>query len=98
MGDRHQRWLEFLLAERLRRTEYRATHRNALEWLEAELDAMYERLAQSVADGNFWSPDGDVSMAERVAMFGRWPPGCEVDLEREAAAIETWFSEHGYTC
>jgi hypothetical protein len=22
----------------------------------------------------------------------------EVDLEREAAAIETWFSEHGYTC
>ncbi len=78
MGDRHQRWLQFLLAERLRRTEYRATHRSAAEWLEAELDAMCERLAGGVADGNFCSP--------------------EVDLEREAAAIETWFSEHGYTC
>jgi hypothetical protein len=95
MADGRQRWLEFLAAERRRRAEHRATHGNAAERLEAELEAMYQRLI-TVTAGPLWSPSGDVSIAERVAMFGRWPPGSVVDPEQEAAELERWFKEHGY--
>jgi len=91
-GDR-QRWLECLAAERRRRAEYRGMPDNAGERLEAELEAMYQRLI-TVTGGAPWSPGGDVSIAERVAMFGRWPPGCVVDPEEEEAALERWFEEH----
>ena len=56
---------------------------------------MYERII-AVTAGSPWSPSGDVSIAERVAMFGRWPAGCVVDPEHEAAELESWFKEHGY--
>ena len=93
MTDHRQRWLECLAAERRRRVEYRATHGSAVERLEAELEAIYQRLI-TVTCGPPWSPGGDVSIAERVAMFGRWPPGCVVDPEQEEAALEIWFKEH----
>jgi hypothetical protein len=96
MADQRQQWLEFLAAERRRRVEHRAPHDNVAERLEAELDEMYRRLVAGTA-GPSWSPDGDVSIAERVAMFGRWPPGCVVDPEREAAEFQRWFTEHGYS-
>jgi len=92
VDEQRQRWLQFLAAEWRRRTEYRATHGNALEWLEAELDAMHERL---VAGGTPWSPTG-ASMAERIAMFDRSPPDSAVEPAHEEAAIESWFREHGY--
>jgi hypothetical protein len=95
MADQRQRWLECLAAERRRRVGYQATHDNAAERLEAELEAMYQRIITATV-GPPWSPGGDVSIAERVAMFGRWPPGCVVDPEQEAAELERWFKEHGY--
>jgi hypothetical protein len=92
-GDR-QRWLECLVAERRRRVGYQATHDDAVERLEAELEAMYQRLITVTTPP--WSPGGDASIAERVAMFRRWPPGCVVDPEQEAAELERWFKEHGH--
>ena len=95
MAEHRQRWLEFLAAERRRRVEYRATHGNAVERLEAELEAMYQRII-AVTAGPPWSPSGDVSIAERIATFGRWPPGCVVNPEQEEAELERWFKDHGY--
>jgi len=54
---------------------------------------MYQRIITVTAEPP-WSPSGDVSIAERVAMFGRWPPGCVVDPEQEEAELESWFKEH----
>ena len=96
MDKRRQRWLEFLATERRRRTEHRATYGSALEQINATLDEMHNRITQSAAAGQPWSPYGDVSMAERVAMFGRWLPDGAVDPEQEEATIEAWFQEHGY--
>jgi hypothetical protein len=95
MADHRQRWLEFLALEQSRRVEYQVTHSGVAERLAADLEAIYQRLITTTV-GPPWSPSGDVSIAERVAMFGRWPPGCVVNPEQEAAELERWFKDHGF--
>ena len=97
MTDDRQRWLEFLAAERRRRVEYQspAAADDARARLEAELEAIYQRII-TVTAGPPWSLS-DASIIERLAVFGRWPPGVEVDPEQEETELARWFTEHGYS-
>jgi hypothetical protein len=92
VNARQRRWLDLLLTERQRRLESPARRRDPAAEIEAELAAMAERI---LIGGGPWSP-ADASIAERVALFGRWPPGTVIDADEEEAAIEAWFISNGY--
>jgi hypothetical protein len=87
-----QRWLEVLRAELVRRDEEEeggARREQAIAALEAELQAIAERLA--TVEGPLLE---DASIAQRLAVVTYLPHRLTAtELEEESAALDVWFKE-----